>query len=92
MGRTDLDNRPSTRSFTRSWSCHAAYPLTTPLSGWQSLSGWISQLVGLVREAVFDSRWAPTIRLILLALVAVGLYLAVREVDLTGMSAVGPSR
>jgi hypothetical protein len=30
VGRTDLSNRPSTRSFTRSWSRHAACPLTCP--------------------------------------------------------------
>ncbi len=27
--RIDLSNRPSTRSFTHSWSHHAAHPLTT---------------------------------------------------------------
>jgi hypothetical protein len=40
--------------------------------------GWMSQLVGLVREAVFDPTWAPTARLILFAVVGVALYVAVR--------------
>ena len=34
----------------------------------------MTQLVGLVREAVFDPTWAPTARLILFAVVGVGLY------------------
>jgi hypothetical protein len=41
VGRIDLSNRPSTRSFTRSRSRHAAHPLTCPsakLAKAQSLS------------------------------------------------------
>ncbi|CAA9416434.1 MAG: hypothetical protein AVDCRST_MAG66-2430 [uncultured Pseudonocardia sp.] len=30
VGRIDLSNRPSTRSFTHPWSRHAAQPLTSP--------------------------------------------------------------
>jgi hypothetical protein len=30
VGRTDLSNRPSTRSFTCSWARHAEHPLTSP--------------------------------------------------------------
>jgi hypothetical protein len=43
-----------------------------------SPNGWHSQLLAALWRALFDDRWAPFARLIVAAVVAVGLYLAVR--------------
>jgi hypothetical protein len=41
----------------------------------------MSQLVGLLRDAAFDPTWAPTARLILFAVVGVGLAIAYRALS-----------
>lgn len=43
-----------------------------------SPNGWVTQLIAAVWRALFDDRWAPFVRLIVAAVVAVALYLAVR--------------
>lgn len=40
--------------------------------------GWITQLVGALYRALFLESWAPWTRIVLGAIVFVGLYLAVR--------------
>lgn len=42
--------------------------------------GWIAQLVALVWTVVLHRSWYPTLRLILIAIVAVALVLAMRSV------------
>jgi hypothetical protein len=43
--------------------------------------GWMSQLVGLLREAAFDPTWGPTARLVVLAVVGVALVIALRVIS-----------
>ena len=42
--------------------------------------GWIAQLVALVRTVVLHPSWSPTLRMLLIAVVAAGILLAVRVV------------
>lgn len=40
--------------------------------------GWITQLLATVRQTLFHPSWDPVLRLLLIAVVAVALFLVVR--------------
>ena len=41
-------------------------------------TGWIAQLIALIRAAVFDPTWGPTAKIAVLAVVGVALFITVR--------------
>jgi hypothetical protein len=44
----------------------------------RSPNGWSSQFLAVLWRTLFDDRWAPFVRLMVAAVVIVGLYLVIR--------------